>query len=63
MRKVIVGVAAVGAVVGLFPIARRVGRKMREHFGQMAAHCRQMAAQCRQMAAQAGGRGGAVGGA
>jgi hypothetical protein len=50
MKKAIVGVAALGAIIGLRPLARRMAQKMREH-------CAQMAAQCKQMAAQAGGRG------
>ena len=53
MKKATVGLAAVGAVVGIRR-AKRVGQKMREHCGQMAA-------QCKQMAAQVGGRGEAVG--
>ena len=53
MKKALVGLVAVGAVVGLRPVARRIGHKMREHCGQMAAQCKQMAAQC-------GGRGEAV---
>lgn len=54
MKKVIIGLLAVGAVMGLRPVARRMGHRMSEHCGQMAAHCKQMAAQC-------GGRGEAVG--
>ena len=53
MKKAIVGLAAVGAVVGVRR-AKRMGQKMREHCGQMAA-------QCKQMAAQVGGRGEVVG--
>lgn len=49
MKKALVGLVAVGAVVGLRPVARRMGHK-----------CGQMAAQCKQMAAQCGGRGEAV---
>ena len=37
MRKAIIGVAAVGAVVGLGVVSRRIGHKMRVHCGQMAA--------------------------
>jgi hypothetical protein len=44
MRKAIIGVAAVGAVVGLAVVGRRVGHKMREHCGQMAKQCKQMMA-------------------
>ena len=54
MKKAIVGVVAIGAIIGSRPVARRMGRKMREH-------CEQMAAQCKQIAAQPGGRGEAVG--
>jgi hypothetical protein len=54
MKKVIVGFAALGVIIGLRPAARRMEQKMREH-------CAQMAAQCRQMAAQVGGRTEAVG--
>jgi hypothetical protein len=40
MKRVIVGIAAVGSVVGLLVAARR----MRAHFRQMAAHCMEMVA-------------------
>ena len=40
MKRVIVGIAAVGSVVGLLVAARR----MKAHFGQMAAHCKEMMA-------------------
>ena len=40
MKKAIVGFAAVGAVVGLLVAAKR----MKAHFGQMAAHCKEMMA-------------------
>ena len=40
MKKVIVGIAAVGSVVGLLVAARR----MKAHFRQMAAHCKEMMA-------------------
>lgn len=52
MKKAIVGLAAVGAVVGLFVAARRMSQEMRVHSEQMTAHCKQMAAHCKQMAAQ-----------
>ena len=46
MKKLIVGVAAVGAVVALRPaVKRRMLQKMHEHCGQMAAHCEQMMGQ------------------
>ena len=35
MKKALVGVTAVGAVVGLRRIAKRIGPKMREHCEQM----------------------------
>ncbi len=41
MKKAIVGFATIGAFVGLRPLARRVGEKMREHCAQMAAQCSQ----------------------
>jgi gas vesicle protein len=53
MKKAIVGLAAVGAIVGIRR-AKRMSQKMREH-------CAQMAAQCKQMAAQVGTRGEPVG--
>lgn len=54
MKKAILGLVAIGAVIGSRPVARRMGRKMREH-------CEQMAAQCKQMAGQFQTRGEAVG--
>lgn len=43
MKKLIVGVAAAGAVVALRPVVkRRMLETMREHCGQMAEHCKQM---------------------
>jgi len=54
MKKAIVGFVAVGAIVGLRPVARRMSQKMREH-------CAQMAAQCKQMTEQFGGGSEAVG--
>jgi hypothetical protein len=53
MKKAIVGLAAVGAIIGIRR-ASRIGHKMREH-------CQQMAAQCKQIATQLGGDGEAVG--
>ena len=55
MKKVIIGAAAVGALVGLGIVGRRIGNKMREHCGQMAAQCKQM------MAGQFGERGETTG--
>jgi hypothetical protein len=54
MKKAIVVFAALGTIVALRPVARRMGQKMSEH-------CEQMAAQCKQMAANVGGRGEPVG--
>ena len=54
MKKALVGLVAVSALVGFLPLARRIGRKM-------SGHCGQMAAQCKQMAVQFGARGEAVG--
>ena len=50
MKKVIVGLVAVGAVAGL-RVAWRISQN-RGRVRQMFAHCRQMAAECRQMATQ-----------
>ena len=56
MKKAIIGLAAVGAVIGLRPVVkRRIAHKMREHCQQMAAKCEQM------MAGQSGDRGEAAG--
>jgi DNA-binding protein YbaB len=59
MKKAIIALAAVGAVLALRPAFRQM-KKMREHSQQMAAHCKEMAAQCKQMAAQSADRGEAV---
>jgi hypothetical protein len=40
MKRVIVGIGAVGSVVGSLVVARR----MKAHFRQMAAHCKEMMA-------------------
>ncbi len=53
MKKAIVGLAAVGAIIGIRR-ASPIGHKMRQQCGQMAA-------QCKQMATQLGGHGEAVG--
>lgn len=55
MKKVIVGFAAVGSVVGLLVAARRVSHELREHSEQMKAHCKQMAAHCKEMMASTNG--------
>jgi hypothetical protein len=52
MRKAILGLAAVGAVIGLAPVLkRRIGHKLREHCDEMAAKSKRM------MAGQPGARG------
>ena len=53
MKKAVVGLAAIGAIVAVRR-ATRMSQKMREHCGQMAA-------QCKQIATEVGGRGEAVG--
>jgi hypothetical protein len=56
MKKAIIGLAAVGAVIGLGPVVkRRIGHKMRAHCQQIAAKCHQM------MAGQSPERGEAAG--
>ena len=42
MKKLILGLAAVGAVLALRPV---ISRRVQE----MSAHCRQMAARCKEM--------------
>ena len=67
MRKAILGLVAIGAVIGLLPMLRRRAHEMRAHCEQMAAKCKQMMAQpgaadkpvgmrehCEQMAAHKG---------
>jgi hypothetical protein len=53
MKKAIIGVVAVSAVIGAGVLRRRVGNAMREH-------CEQMATQCKQMATRFGSRSAAV---
>jgi hypothetical protein len=45
MKKVIVGLVAIGAIVGLRSAGRRIGHKMRGHCGEMAERCMDMATQ------------------
>ena len=64
MKKLIIALAAIGAVLALRPVVTRKARSMREHCEQMAAKCKQMMGQsgggeeagmpehCEQMAAQ-----------
>ena len=40
MKKLIVGLVAVGAVIALRPVGTRIGRKVREHCEQMAGECK-----------------------
>ena len=54
MKKGLVTLVAVGGLIGFLLLARRTGRKMSEHCGQMAA-------QCKEMTAQFGARGEAAG--
>ena len=43
MKKLIVGVVAVGAVMALRPVLmRRMVQTLRKHCTQMGAHCREM---------------------
>ncbi len=44
MKKVIIGVAAVGAIFVLRTAAGRGGQKLREHCKEMAGKCQQMMA-------------------
>ena len=39
MKKLIIGLAAIGAVIGLRHVAREGGHKMRAHCEQMMARC------------------------
>jgi hypothetical protein len=71
MKRAIVGVAAVGAIIALRPVASRISQKMREHCEQMASKCKQMMAtqpgqgregaampeHCKEMMARHGGEG------
>jgi len=54
MKKMIVGLVAIGAIVGLRSARRRIGHTMRDHCGEMAERCMEMATQF-------AGRGEAVG--
>jgi hypothetical protein len=49
MKRVVVGFAAAGIVVGLLVAAKRVSHELREHSKQMKEHCKQMAAHCKEM--------------
>ena len=39
MNSIIVGSVAIGAIIGLRPVLRRKGQKMREHCEQMMEGC------------------------
>ena len=53
MKKVIIGLGAVGVIIALRPAVGRISQKMHEHCGQMAGKCKQM------MASQSGQQGAA----
>lgn len=56
MKKALIGLVALGAVIALRPLVkRRMVEKMRDHCQQMVAHCQEM------MAGAAGGRAKAAG--
>lgn len=44
MRKAVVALLAVGAVLGVGFVARRMSRKMQAHMAEMAARCKEMTA-------------------
>ncbi len=44
MKKVVIGLAAIGGIIGLRSLAGRGGQKMREHCMKMAGKCKQMMA-------------------
>ena len=50
MKKLIIGLVAVAAVLALRPVGKRMAHKMREH-------CEQMAGKCQEKMAQFGGGG------
>ena len=74
MKRIILGLGAVGAVIAPRAAAKSSGQKMSEHCKQMAGRCRQMMAgqpgegvetagmreHCREMAAQFRGSGEAA---
>lgn len=43
MKKAIVGLVGVGAIVGIGRARHTLNHKMREHCEQMAAHCKNVA--------------------
>jgi hypothetical protein len=44
VRRAIIALLAVGALLGLGFAARRMSQKMRAHMSEMAAHCKEMMA-------------------
>ena len=69
MKKLTIGLLAVGGVLAVGSLVKRKAHRMREHCEQMAAKCKQMMAQsrargeeaemrehCEQMAARGGDR-------
>jgi hypothetical protein len=55
VKKVLIGMVAIGAIIALRSVAERSGQKMSEHCKQMAGKCKQM------MAGQSGERSEAAG--
>ena len=41
MKRALIGVFAIAAVVALRPLSQRIGRKMSEHCAQMATKCKE----------------------
>lgn len=42
MKKALIGLVAIGAIVALRPVTARAGRKMSEHCAHMASKCKEM---------------------
>lgn len=68
MKKLIVGLVAIGGIIALRSVAGRASQKMQEHCKQMAGKCKQMMAgqageqsemreHCEEMMAAHGGHG------
>jgi hypothetical protein len=45
MKKLIIGLAAIGAVLAVRPLVKRKAQTMREHCEQMAGKCKEMVAE------------------
>jgi hypothetical protein len=67
MKKAIVGLLAVGSIIALRPVVRRLGQRMREHCEHMVAQFggrgemgQRMGERCEQMTAQSEARGEAA---